>query len=172
MENAYVSVNEFFAVYLTVATSVSYFHDEVPAGAGISESTGNIVVLVVITLAAFAAYAGIGYEDFSVARCSNMYAFNALLVALISGGIYYALKESRFLQTKQRTNADNVYYRSGRGNAAGGCDHWLFCIAQTSDLCDVWCIRLTGAVGNLVQFFTKALEKRCGRRTDHNPADA
>lgn len=31
---------------------------------GIYESTGNIVVLVVITLAAFAAYAGIGYEDF------------------------------------------------------------------------------------------------------------
>ena len=114
LENAYVSVNEFFAVYLTVATSVSYSMMK-RRRCGIYESTGNIVVLVVITLAAFAAYAGIGYEDFSVARCSNMYAFNALLVALISGGIYYALKESRFLQTKQRTNADNVYIGAVEG---------------------------------------------------------
>ena len=114
LENVYVSVNEFFAVYLTVATSVSYSMMK-RRRHGIYESTGNIVVLVVITLAAFAAYAGIGYEDFSVARCSNMYAFNALLVALISGGIYYALKESRFLQTKQRTNADNVYIGAVEG---------------------------------------------------------
>lgn len=114
LENAYVSVNEFFAVYLTVATSVSYSMMK-RRRCGIYESTGNIVVLVVITLAAFAAYAGIGYEDFSVVRCSNMYAFNALLVALISGGIYYALKESRFLQTKQRTNADNVYIGAVEG---------------------------------------------------------
>lgn len=114
LENVYVSVNEFFAVYLTVATSVSYSMMK-RRRCGIYESTGNIVVLVVITLAAFAAYAGIGYEDFSAARCSNMYAFNALLVALISGGIYYALKESRFLQTKQRTNADNVYIGAVEG---------------------------------------------------------
>lgn len=63
LENVYVSVNEFFAVYLTVATSVSYSMMK-RRRCGIYESTGNIVVLVVITLAAFAAYAGIGYEDF------------------------------------------------------------------------------------------------------------
>ena len=45
LENAYVSVNEFFAVYLTVATSVSYSMMKCRRH-GIYESTGNIVVLV------------------------------------------------------------------------------------------------------------------------------
>ncbi len=109
LRSIYISVNDFFAIYLTIATSVSYSMMK-RRKKGIYESTGNVVILVIITLAAFAAYAGIQYETFSIARFSNMYAFSALLVALISGSIYYALKESPILQAKrQRTNTDNVY---------------------------------------------------------------
>ena len=109
LESIYISVNDFFSIYLTVATSVSYSIMKRRKD-GVYESTGNIIVLVIITLAAFAAYNGIQYETFSIARFSNMYAFSALLVALVSGSIYYAMKESKFLQArKQRTNTDNVY---------------------------------------------------------------
>ena len=115
LRSIYISVNDFFAIYLTIATSVSYSMMK-RRKKGIYESTGNVVILVIITLAAFAAYAGIQYETFSIARFSNMYAFSALLVALISGSIYYALKESRFLQAKrQRTNTDNVYISAVEG---------------------------------------------------------
>ena len=115
LESIYISVNDFFAVYLTIATSVSYSMMK-RRKQGIYESTGNVVILVIITLAAFAAYAGIQYETFSITRFSNMYAFSALLVALISGSIYYALKESSFLQAKrQRTNTDNVYIGAVEG---------------------------------------------------------
>ncbi len=115
LESIYISVNDFFAIYLTIATSVSYSMMK-RRKKGIYESTGNVVILVIITLAAFAAYAGIQYETFSIARFSNMYAFSALLVALISGSIYYALKESPILQAKrQRTNTDNVYIGAVEG---------------------------------------------------------
>ncbi|MBU5430537.1 EAL domain-containing protein [Kineothrix sp. MSJ-39] len=115
LESIYISVNDFFAVYLTIATSVSYSMMK-RRKKGIYESTGNVVILVIITLAAFAAYAGIQYETFSIARFSNMYAFSALVVSLISGSIYYALKESHFLQAKrQRTNTDNVYIGAVEG---------------------------------------------------------
>lgn len=115
LRSIYISVNDFFAIYLTIATSVSYSMMK-RRKKGIYESTGNVVILVIITLAAFAAYAGIQYETFSIARFSNMYAFSALLVALISGSIYYALKESPILQAKrQRTNTDNVYIGAVEG---------------------------------------------------------
>ena len=115
LESIYISVNDFFSVYLTIATSISYSMMK-RRKQGIYESTGNVVILVIITLAAFAAYAGIQYETFSIARFSNMYAFSALLVALISGSIYYALKGSSFLQAKkQRTNTDNVYIGAVEG---------------------------------------------------------
>ena len=115
LRSIYISVNDFFSVYLTIATSVSYSMMK-RRKQGIYESTGNVVILVIITLAAFAAYAGIQYETFSIARFSNMYAFSALLVALISSSIYYALKGSSFLQAKkQRTNTDNVYIGAVEG---------------------------------------------------------
>ena len=83
---------------------------------GIYESTGNIIILVIISLAAFAGYSGIQYDDFSITKFSNMYAFSALLVSLVSSEMYYVLKNSGlFRLKKQRTNTDSVYEEAIEG---------------------------------------------------------
>lgn len=109
------SVNDFFAVFLAVTTSVSYAIMK-RRKQGIYEGTGNIIILVIITLAALAGYSGIQYEDFSIRMFSNMHAFTALFIALISGKTYYALKGSRFFKVKnQRTNTDSIYIEAIEG---------------------------------------------------------
>lgn len=111
----YSSVNNFFSVFLAVATSVSYSIMQ-RRKKGFYESTGNIIILVIITLAAFAGYSGIQYDHFTIQRFSNMHAFSALLVSLISSEMYYALKKSRFFQTRhQRTNTDSIYIEAVDG---------------------------------------------------------
>ena len=61
-------------------------------------------------MAAFAGYSGIQYDDFSITKFSNMYAFSALLVSLVSSEMYCVLKNSGlFRLKKQRTNTDSVY---------------------------------------------------------------
>ena len=105
----YSSVNDFFSVFLAVATSVSYAIMK-RRKKGIYESTGNIIILVIITLAAFAGYSGIQYDTFSIRMFSNMHAFTALFVSLVSSELYYALKGSGLFQLKrQKTNTDSVY---------------------------------------------------------------
>ena len=105
----YASVNEFFAVFLAVTTTASYAIMK-RRKQEIYEGTGNIIILVIITLAALVGYFGIQYDDFSIHSLSNMHAFTALFVALISGKIYYTMKSSRFFKVKnQRTNTDGIY---------------------------------------------------------------
>lgn len=109
LNGIYASVNDFFSVFLAVATSVSYAIMK-QRKKGIYESTGNIIILVIITLAALVGYSGIQEDSFSPRMFSNMYAFTALLVALISGEMYYALRESRLFRVKrQHTNTDSIY---------------------------------------------------------------
>lgn len=111
----YASVNEFFAVFLAITTSVSYAI-MIRRKQGIYESTGNIIILVIITLAALAGYSGIQYDDFSVHMFGNMHAFTALFISLISSKVYYALKGRRFFKLKnQRTNTDSIYIEAIEG---------------------------------------------------------
>lgn len=113
----YASVNEFFAVFLAVTTTVSYAIMK-RRKQEIYEGTGNIIILVIITLAALVGYFGIQYDDFSIHSLSNMHAFTALFVALISGKIYYTMKSSRFFKVKnQRTNTDGIYIEAIEGIA-------------------------------------------------------
>lgn len=112
----YSCVNRFFSVFLAAAVSVGY-SIMMRRKKGVNESTGSIIILVIITLAAFAGYSGIQYDDFSVDKFSNMHTFSALLVALISGEVYYALKgRGVFQMTGQHgMNTDSVYIASIEG---------------------------------------------------------
>lgn len=111
----YSCVNDFFSVFLVVATSVSYAIMQ-RRKRGIYESTGNIIIFVIITLAAFAGYSGIQYDDFSIDKFSNMHTFSALLVALISSEIYYAFKaRGVFQMTGHGMNTDSVYIEAIEG---------------------------------------------------------
>lgn len=53
LQCVYSTVNDFFSVFLVVATSVSYSIIK-QKKQGIYEGTGNIIILVIISLAAFA----------------------------------------------------------------------------------------------------------------------
>ncbi len=113
----YSSVNDFFAVFLAVTTSVSYSIMK-RRKKGIYEGTGNIIILVIITLAAFVGYSGIQYDTFSISMFSNMHAFTALFIALISSELYYALKRYRIFHVKrQKTNTDSIYIEALEGIA-------------------------------------------------------
>lgn len=113
----YSSVNDFFAVFLAVTTSVSYSIMK-RRKKGIYEGTGNIIILVIITLAAFVGYSGIQYDTFSISMFSNMHAFTALFIALISSELYYALKRHRIFHVKrQKTNTDSIYIEALEGIA-------------------------------------------------------
>ena len=70
-----------------------------------------------VFLAAFAGYSGIQYDDFSVDKFSNMHTFSALLVALISSVVYYALKGRGLFQMIEQhgMNTDSVYIAAIEG---------------------------------------------------------
>lgn len=112
----YSCVNRFFSVFLAAAVSVGY-SIMMRRKKGVNESTGSIIILVIITLAAFAGYSGIRYDDFSVDKFSNMHTFSALLVALISGVVYYALKGRGIFRMigQHGMNTDSVYIAAIEG---------------------------------------------------------
>ena len=112
----YCCVNRFFSVFLAAAVSVGY-SIMMRRKKGVNESTGSIIILVIITLAAFAGYSGIQYDDFSVDKFSNMHTFSALLVALISSVVYYALKGRGLFQMigQHGMNTDSVYIAAIEG---------------------------------------------------------
>ncbi len=112
----YSCVNRFFSVFLAAAVSVGY-SIMMRRKKGVNESTGSIIILVIITLAAFAGYSGIQYDDFSVDKFSNMHTFSALLVALISSVAYYALKGRGFFRMigQHGMNTDSVYIAAIEG---------------------------------------------------------
>lgn len=115
LECIYDSVNNFFSVFLVVATSVSYAIMK-RRKQGVYESTGNIIILVIISLAAFAGYSGIQYDSFSNIRFGNMHAFSGLFVSLISSEMYYILKESGIFHSKKhRSNTDSLYVEAIEG---------------------------------------------------------
>ncbi|MGN0153410.1 MAG: PTS sugar transporter subunit IIC/EAL domain-containing protein [Lachnospiraceae bacterium] len=108
-------VNQFFAVILAVTTSISYSMIK-RKRTGIYVGNADIVILAIITLAAIAGYSGIQYDDFSVSSFSNMNTFTALFVALISGKLFFAIKDRRaFRLKKQGTNTDSVYLEAVEG---------------------------------------------------------
>ncbi len=112
----YCCVNRFFSVFLAAAVSVGY-SIMMRRKKGVNESTGSIIILVIITLAAFAGYSGIRYDDFSVDKFSNMHTFSALLVALISSAAYYALRGRGFFRMigQHGLNTDSVYIAAIEG---------------------------------------------------------
>ncbi len=108
-------VNKFFAVILAVSTSVSYAFEK-RRKTDIYVGIAEIIILAITTLVAFAAFSGIQYDTFSISYFNNMHSFTALIVALISGKIFFAMKNRKFLKfEKQGMNVDNSYVEAIQG---------------------------------------------------------
>ena len=108
-------VFQFYAVILAVITSISYAtlkRKQAKEYVGF----GEVIILSVITLAALAGYSGIQYDTFSVSELSNLNTFTALFVTLISGKIFFFIKDRKIFRIKkQGTNNDAVYMDAVEG---------------------------------------------------------
>lgn len=102
-------VFNFLSVILAVATSISYAMLKRKKTKQYV-SVGDITILAVITLVALVGYCGIQYETFSISSLSNLNIFTALVISLISGKMFFAIKSKKiFRLNKQGTNNDMVY---------------------------------------------------------------
>ncbi|MBO5372382.1 MAG: PTS sugar transporter subunit IIC [Lachnospiraceae bacterium] len=91
LDFVYSGIMDFFAVMLATSTSISY--------AMIKRQTckervayDNIVLLPLITIATLIGYSGIQYDTFSISELSNTNTFTALFVALVSGKLFFTIK--------------------------------------------------------------------------------
>lgn len=115
LNSVYGSVNDYFSIFLVLSTSVS-FSIKKRKETGIFQSNGSTIILVIITLTALLSYQGIPFDADPSEIFNNMNAFSALLVALISGELYYALKNLSIFKVKhQKTNTDSVYIEAIEG---------------------------------------------------------
>lgn len=111
----YCGVFNFFSVLLAVTTSISYAmlkrkKSEQHIG------FGNVIILVVITLVTLAGYTGIQFDSFSIDALSNLNTFTALFVTLISGKIFFAIKNRRLFRVKKHgSHNDTVYTEAIEG---------------------------------------------------------
>lgn len=111
----YCGVFNFFSVLLAVTTSISYAmlkrkKSEQHIG------FGNVIILVVITLVTLVGYTGIQYDSFSIDALSNLNTFTALFVTLISGKIFFAIKNRKLFRVKKHgSHNDTVYTEAIEG---------------------------------------------------------
>ena len=111
----YCGVFNFFAVLLAATTSISYAmlkrkKSEQHIG------FGNVIILVVITLVTLVGYTGIQYDSFSIDALSNLNTFTALFVTLISGKIFFAIKNRKLFRVKKHgSHNDTVYTEAIEG---------------------------------------------------------
>ena len=111
----YCGVFNFFSVLLAVTTSISYAmlkrkKSEQHIG------FGNVIILVVITLVTLVGYTGIQFDSFSIDALSNLNTFTALFVTLISGKIFFAIKNRRLFRVKKHgSHNDTVYTEAIEG---------------------------------------------------------
>ncbi|MBO5302919.1 MAG: PTS sugar transporter subunit IIC/EAL domain-containing protein [Lachnospiraceae bacterium] len=109
LDFAYSGVMDFFAVILAASTSFNYamlkrrVHKEY---AGYD----CIIVLPLITLVILAGYSGIQFADFSVKELSNTNTFTAIFVALVSGKLFFVIRNHMYQKKKKRAvSSESVY---------------------------------------------------------------
>lgn len=98
---------DLFAVALAMTTSVSYASlKRKEKGVGI----GDAVMVMLIALVSLAGYLGIQEEGFSVAALGTINIFTALLVTLLSGFLFFQIKEKGLFRIRHRgMEADGLY---------------------------------------------------------------
>lgn len=111
-------VNDFFAPILAVTTSISYAMIKQKRH-GMQFGMGDLIIQAVVTLAALASYAGIPHGEFEVSAFSTKNTFTALVVALVSGQLFFLIKKLRFEYFKRRRiDTDNLYMEAVDGIVA------------------------------------------------------
>lgn len=88
----YAGTLQFFSVALAVAISVSYA-SIVQSQQESNETSGDCIILPIITLMSLAGYIGIQYDGFRLNMFGTMHTFTAVFVSIISCRLYYKLKE-------------------------------------------------------------------------------
>lgn len=98
---------DLFAVALAMTTSVSYASlKRKEKGVGI----GDAVMVMLIALVSLAGYLGIQEEGFSVSALGTINIFTALLVTLLSGFLFFQIKEKGLFRIRHRgMEADGLY---------------------------------------------------------------
>lgn len=102
-----------FAVALALTTSFSYaMMRKKEKGVGYGDS----VILMLITLMSLIGYLGIQYEDFSITSFGTARIFTALFISLLSGSMYFKLKDKGLFRLKQKgMEADGLYVEAVSG---------------------------------------------------------
>ncbi len=109
LDFAYSGVMDFFSVILAASTSFNYAmlkRREHKEYAGYD----CIIVLPLITLVILAGYSGIQFDTFSIKELSNTNTFTALFVALVSGKIFFVVRNHMYQGKKKRNvSSESVY---------------------------------------------------------------
>ncbi len=102
-----------FALALSLTTSFSY---AMMRKKDRRVGFGDSVILMLITLMSLTGYLGIQYEDFSVTELGTVNIFTALFISLLSGMMYFKLKDKDLFRIKQRgMEADTLYVEAVSG---------------------------------------------------------
>lgn len=101
-----------FSVLLSITTSVSYAMIRDVKERSERAVVYDCFILAIITLCSFMGYAGIQGEDFSVTSLGTMNTFMALIIALVSGWLYFKVRNSKILNflKKPGTDVAGMYY--------------------------------------------------------------
>lgn len=101
-----------FSVLLSITTSVSYAMIRDVKERSERAVVYDCFILAIITLCSFMGYAGIQGEDFSVSSLGTMNTFMALVIALVSGWLYFKVRNSKILNflKKPGTDVAGMYY--------------------------------------------------------------
>lgn len=165
LNSVYGSVNDYFSIFLVLSTSVSFSIKKRKEN-GIFQSNGSKIILVIITLTALLSYQGIPFDADPSEIFNNMNAFSALLVTLISGELYYALKKLSFFKSKApKDQYRQRLCRGDRRNRSCRYHHRLLCFITSVVLSWTARKRVTGAYGKHVQCLVTTAAERSGFRT-------
>lgn len=102
----------FFTIALTLTTSISYAMLE-QKKENISYNVSECILAGVVALMSIAGFLGIQYEDFSIANVGTANTFTAVIVSLLSGYLYFAVRRRTSVFRKGTdTEADSVFIRA------------------------------------------------------------
>lgn len=108
----YSGTFQIYALALAVTTSVSYAMINQKKKTE-RESMSDCIILAIITLTSLAGHMGLQFEDFSVSELGTTNTFMALFISLVSGWLYFKIRDSRILHIKRpETDVDGVYYNA------------------------------------------------------------
>lgn len=101
-----------FSLALGVTTSVSYAMCKDAKVKSERAVVNDCFILAIITLISLTGYMGVQKEDFSVSAFGTTNTFMALVIALVSGYLYFKLREAKLLKhiLRPETDVDGMYY--------------------------------------------------------------